>query len=281
MRMNRVLAVALAAGIAAAASAPASAQKIVTGVDGTFAPHAMPKLGGGIEGFNVDMANEIGKRLGRPIEVVAQEFSGLVPGLLAKRFDFLAAPTTVTEERARSLLFTEGYLNTDFQFLSRRNQPEIKALEDLRGKKVSVNRGSAYEIWAQANAARYGFTYDVYGSNPEAVQAVLAGRADTNLAGNTVAAWAVKQNAQQLRLGYKIATGLVWAIPFRPDDKAGRDSVSMVVKCMKQDGTFARLHKKWFGYDPAPDSVTMNIAAGHGVAGMPGYDETPVAIVCR
>jgi len=280
MRMNRILAVALAAGIAAA-SAPASAQKIVTGVDGTFAPHAMPKLGGGIEGFNVDMANEIGKRLGRPIEVVAQEFSGLVPGLLAKRFDFLAAPTTVTEERARSLLFTEGYLNTDFQFLSRRNQPEIKALEDLRGKKVSVNRGSAYESWAQANAARYGFTYDVYGSNPEAVQAVLAGRADTNLAGNTVAAWAVKQNAQQLRLGYKIATGLVWAIPFRPDDKAGRDGVSMVVKCMKQDGTFARLHKKWFGYDPAPDSVTMNIAAGHGVAGMPGYDETPVAIVCR
>lgn len=281
MTMNRILAAALAAGIALVAGEPASAQKIVTGVDGTFAPHAMPKLGGGIEGFNVDMANEIGKRLGRPIEVVAQEFSGLVPGLLAKRFDFLAAPTTVTEERARSLLFTEGYLNTDFQFLSRRNQPEIKALEDLRGKKVSVNRGSAYESWAQANASRYGFTYDVYGSNPEAVQAVLAGRADTNLAGNTVAAWAVKQNAQQLRLGYKITTGLVWAIPFRPDDKVGRDRVSMVVKCMKQDGTFARLHKKWFGYDPAPDSVTMNIAAGHGVAGMPGYDETPVAIVCR
>ena len=63
--MNRIFAVALAAGISAAASAPASAQKIVTGVDGTFAPHAMPKLGGGIEGFNVDMANEIGKRLGR------------------------------------------------------------------------------------------------------------------------------------------------------------------------------------------------------------------------
>jgi ABC-type amino acid transport substrate-binding protein len=281
MAMNRIFAVAIAAGIAALVGAPVSAQKLVTGVDGTFAPHAMPKLGGGIEGFNVDMANEIGKRMGRPIEVVAQEFSGLVPGLLSKRFDFLAAPTTVTEERARSLLFTEGYLNTDFQFLSRRNQPEIKSLEDLRGKKVSVNRGSAYEAWARDNAPRYGFTYDVYGSNPEAVQAVLASRADTNLAGNTVAAWAVKQNAQQLRLGYKITTGLVWAIPFRPDDKAGRDQISMVVKCMKQDGTFARLHRKWFGYDPAPDSVTVNIAAGHGVAGMPGYDETPVAIVCR
>jgi ABC-type amino acid transport substrate-binding protein len=279
MKTMRLFAVACALGMSAAA--PAMAQKLVTGVDGTFAPHAMPKLGGGIEGFNVDMANEIGRRLGQPIEVVAQEFSGLVPGLLSKRFDFLAAPTTVTEERARNLLFTEGYLNTDFQFVARRNKPEIKELEGLRGLKVSVNRGSAYESWASANSQRYGFTYDVYGSNPEAVQAVLAGRADTNLTGNTVAAWAVKQNASQLRLGAKISTGLVWAIPFRPDDKAGRDRISMVVKCMKQDGTFSRLHKKWFGYDPAPDSVTVNIAAGHGVASMPGYDPTPVAVVCR
>lgn len=277
--MKRILAAVLAAGVIAAA--PASAQKLVAGLDGTFAPHAMPKLGGGVEGFNVDMANEIGKRMGRPIEVVAQEFSGLIPGLLAKRFDFLAAPTTVTPERARTLLFTEGYLNTDFQFVTRRNQPEIATLQALRGKKVSVNRGSAYEAWARDNVATYGFTYDVYGSNPEAVQAVLAGRADGNLTGNTVAAWAVKQNASQLRLGAKISTGLVWAIPFRPDDKEGRDKVSMVVKCMKRDGTFSRLHKKWFGYDPAPDSVTVNIAAGHGVADFPGYDPTPVALVCR
>lgn len=76
--MKRILAAVLAAGVIAAA--PASAQKLVAGLDGTFAPHAMPKLGGGVEGFNVDMANEIGKRMGRPIEVVAQEFSGLIPG---------------------------------------------------------------------------------------------------------------------------------------------------------------------------------------------------------
>ena len=51
----------------AALTGAAHAQPIQTAVDATFAPHAMPKLGGGIEGFNVDMANEIGKRLNRPI----------------------------------------------------------------------------------------------------------------------------------------------------------------------------------------------------------------------
>lgn len=269
-----------AAALAFGGVAHAQAQRLVTGVDGTFAPHAMPRLGGGIEGFNVDMANEIARRLGRPIEIQALEFSGLIPGLLAKRFDFIAAPTTVNEARARTLLFTEGYLPTDFQFVTRRGGPEIKSLEDVRGKKIAVNRGSAYETWANENAQRLGFTFDVYGSNPEAVQAVLSSRADANLSGNTVVAWAAKQN-RQLVLGHTIRTGFVWAIPFRPDDKEGRDRVSMVVKCMKIDGTFARLHEKWFGYKPAPDSVTVQPSAGHGVPHMPGYDETPVTPVCR
>src|SRR3954462_9571046 len=93
-------------------AAPALAQQpLRTGVDGTFAPHAMPKLGGGYEGFNIDLANEIGKRLKPPVTIDAVQFSGLVPALQAGTYDFIAAPTTVTKERADNMLFTEGYLN--------------------------------------------------------------------------------------------------------------------------------------------------------------------------
>ena len=46
-------------------------QPLKTAVDGTFAPHAMPKMSGGVEGFNVDLAEEIGKRLKRPVTVDA------------------------------------------------------------------------------------------------------------------------------------------------------------------------------------------------------------------
>src|SRR3954470_13351659 len=111
------LAAAFLAAAAVYGALPAAAQdKLVVGLDGTFAPHAMPKLGGGIEGFNVDLAEAIAQRLKRPVEIVAQEFSGLIPGLNSKKFDFIAAPVTVTEERSKSLLFTEGYLDTDYQF---------------------------------------------------------------------------------------------------------------------------------------------------------------------
>jgi len=250
----------------------ASAQTIHTGVDATFAPHAMPKLGGGIEGFNVDMAEEIARRLHRPIEIEATQFSALIPGLNAKKYHWIAAPTTVTPERAKAMLFTEGYLDTDFQFLQKAVTPEIKSLDDLKGKTLALNKGSAYESWAKENEAKYGFKYDVYDTNPDAVQAVLSGRADANLAGNTAVAWAAKLNPQ-LKLAYTIKTGLVWSIPFRIDDNANRDIVDDIVKCMKMDGTFAKLHEKWFGIKPAPDSSTVKVFPGHGVPGMPGYQE--------
>jgi polar amino acid transport system substrate-binding protein len=149
----------------------------------------MPKLGGGYEGFNIDLANEIAKRLKRNSVIDAAQFSGIVPALQAGTYDYVAAPTTVTKERADNMLFTEGYLNTDFQFLIKKGRPKVEKLEDLKGKIVSVNKGSAYDSWARDLEAKIGWKIESYGTQTDAVQAVLVGRADANVAGNTVIAW--------------------------------------------------------------------------------------------
>lgn len=261
------------------ASAVLAQAPLRTAVDATFAPHAMTKLGGGLQGFNVELGEELAKRLGRRIEIEGAEFSGLVPGLNSRRYDFLVAPVTVTPERAKSLLFTEGYLDTDYTFLGGKSAPPVVKLEDLKGRTVAVNKGSNYEGWARDNAEKYGFKYDVYGANADAVQAVQSGRADYNLAGTTVVAWAAKQNPA-LKTSYTIKTGLVWALPFRLDDKAGRDAASNALKCMKQDGTVAKLAVKWFGFQPAPGDAAVKIAPGTGVPGTEGYDPTPVTPKC-
>lgn len=250
-----------------------------TGVDATFAPHAMVKLGGGLQGFNIDLGEELARRLGRKIEIEGTEFSGLVPGLNAKKYDFVLAPVTATPERAKAMLFTEGYLDTDYTFVIKKGGTAIKGLEELKGKTISVNKGSAYEMWAHDNAAKYGFKYDVYGNNADAVQAVQSGRADANLAGSTVAAWAAKQNPA-VQTTYTVKTGLVWALAFRLDDKAGRDAAGNVLKCMKQDGTLGKIAQKWFGYTPAPDATVVKAGVGQGVPGLDGYDATPVTPKC-
>ena len=274
----RAVAVALL-GLGATAVLAQAPAPLRTAVDATLAPHAMAKLGGGLQGFNIDLGEELARRLGRKIEIEGAEFSGLVPGLNSRRYDLLIAPVTVTPERAKSLLFTEGYLDTDYTFLGGRSAPAIGRLEELKGRTVAVNKGSNYEGWARDNAEKYGFKYDVYGTNADAVQAVQSGRADYNLAGTTVVAWAAKQNPA-LKTSYTIKTGLVWAIPFRLDDRAGRDAASNALKCMKQDGTVAKLAVKWFGFQPAAGDAAVKVAPGTGVPGTEGYDPTPVTPRC-
>jgi polar amino acid transport system substrate-binding protein len=197
----------------------------------------------------------------------------------AKKYDFVLAPTTATPERAKTMLFSEGYMETDYRFLQKKGDKPITSLEDLKGKTITVNKGSAYETWCRQNAEKYGFKFDVYGTNADAVQAVLSGRADANFAGHTVSMWAAKQNPMLVPT-FTHKTGLVWAVAFRIDDQAGRAEVNNAIKCMKQDGTMAKLYQKWFGEAPAADSWARKIAPGHGVPELPGYDAGPYAPKC-
>ncbi len=256
---------------------PAVAQeKLVVGVDGTFAPHAMPKLGGGIEGFNVDMIEAIGRKLGRPVEIFAGEFSGLIPAMNAGKLSFVGAPTTVTPERAKNLLFTEGYLNTYYQFVVPGKAEDLTAVEQLKGQVISVNKGSAYEKWAEANKARYGFEVAAFPTNADAVQALLSGRAQSHLSGNTVAAYSVSKAKPRIRLAtLRIDEGLVWGAAFRKDDLVLRNAVEGALECLKRDGTIAGLARKWCDDAPGPADAARKVDPGYGVPGLDGHDPTP------
>ncbi len=265
-----------------AGASSAQDKPLVAGVDGTFAPHAMPKLGGGVEGFNVDLINEIGKRMKRKVEIFAAEFSGLIPALNAGKIDFVGAPTTVTPERAQNLLFSEGYLNTYYQFVVPAKSGDVNALEQLKGKTISVNKGSAYDKWLLENAVKYGWKVESYGTNSDAVQAMISGRAEAHLSGNTVAAYAVVKAKEQIKLAtLKVDQGFVWAAAFRKDDVKLRNAVDAAIECMKVDGTVAALHEKWFGAKPEPKSAAVTVFTGYGVPGLTGHEASNHTPSCK
>ncbi|UFN48495.1 transporter substrate-binding domain-containing protein [Roseomonas sp. OT10] len=266
--------------VAAPTGFAAAQEPLRVGVDGTFAPHAFPRLEGGVQGFNIDLVNEIGRRLGRPVTIDAVAFSGLIPALNAGRYDFLGAPTSPTPERLANLLFTEGYLYSDYQFAIRRGSQPITSLDELRGKAIAVNKGSNYDAWAQANAERYGFTVQTFDSQPDAVQAVFTGRAYANLAGNTVIRYAATR-IRQLQPDYVIpGTRIEWAFPLRKDNVALRNQIEGALECMKQDGTVARISEKWFGTAPSPDSLERTVSPGYGLPDRPGHDPAPHELRC-
>lgn len=242
-------------------------------LDGTFAPHAMPTLSGGVEGFNVDLANEIGKRLGAKMNITAAQWSGLLPAMQAGKYDFIVAPTTITEERNESMLFSEGYLNTDFLFVVKKGAPEITKLEDFKGKVISVNKGSIYDKWGREQEATIGWKIESYGTQTDAVQAVISGRAFANVAGNTSVAWAATKNPQ-LQLSFNYSTGKLFGMPFRIDDVATRNMVEEAIECMKMDGTMAAMSEKWFGITPKEGDASITVYPGYGPPGFKSHMAT-------
>ena len=126
-----------------------------------------------------------------------------------------------------------------------------------------MNKGSAYDSWARDLEAQDRLEgRESFGTQTDAVQAVLAGRADANVAGNTVIAWAVKNNPQ-LELSYLHSTGLVWAAALRKDSAELRKTIENAIECMKLDGTIAKMHEKWFGVKPR-----ARLRRRHGVPGL-------------
>ena len=251
-----------------------------TGVDGTFAPHAMPKLGGGIEGFQIELFTEVAKRMKREITIDSVSFSTLIPGMQSGRYDFIAAPTTVTKERAEQMIFTAGYLWTAYQFGIKKGSKSIHDWSDLKGKVVSVNKGTPYETLSKKMGEQYGFTVQAYDTQPDATQAVLSGRAYATLGGNTVIVYTAQQTPQFVADLELKETRAHWAAPTRKDNVKLRNQLQDAMDCMKKEGRIAALYEKWFKRKPAADDLAVVITPGYGVPGMPGYDPTPHELKC-
>jgi polar amino acid transport system substrate-binding protein len=278
--VRRLIALFLAVGIcgvfssvrAEEADHPAD-KPMVVGSDFGVAPWMMRGTQGP-EGFGVDVANEIAKRLKRPgVEIVDINFSALFAALFAKRIEFTINPLNITAERSERMLYTEPFFATGNGFLIRANE-SMKGFDDLKGKSLAVNRGTISDTWATENAAKFGFEVQRYETFPDSVQAVITGRAFAALNEIPTAVYAASQN-KAIKVGFKDFNGRNFGIAFRLDDVAYRDKVEETIECMKLDGTLVKLYDKWYKAEPEAGSAIEAVFFGYGPPGFKGFDPKP------
>lgn len=95
--------------VAASLSTGASAETLRLGTEGAYPPFNYIEADGKIAGFDVEIGQELCKRIGEECEVVAQDWDGIIPGLLANKYDFIIASMFITEERKKQVAFTDPY----------------------------------------------------------------------------------------------------------------------------------------------------------------------------
>lgn len=281
-KLSKGLLVLAMATLGAAYTASAFAQgKIVAASDVGYPPFSMSSPKGGFEGFDIDVAEALSQQLGTKIEVIDQPWSTTFAGLNAKKFDMVLAPVIITKERAAGLLFSEPHGDALYQFIVRKDGPQVNKLDDLRGKTIAVNKGNIFDKWLSARTDEYGWTINRYDKNSDAVQAVASGQAFAAYMFASAIGWSAMKNATLVPSNLTINNNDVVAYVFRSSDKELRNRVDEAIECLKRNGTIKALYKKWTGQEVLDKGATTTIYPGHGHPDFNGYDPTPSGASCK
>ena len=156
-------------------------KKVRIGVEGAYPPFSYMTPEGKLAGFDIDIAYALGKAMGVEVELVAQDWDGIIPALLAKKYDAIIASMSITEERKKKVDFTNKYYQTPAKFVVKKGAMKEFSPEAMKGKKVGVQRATIHDRYLTDN---YGKTVTIkrYGTQDEAYLDIVAGRLDMLLA---------------------------------------------------------------------------------------------------
>ena len=120
------------------------ADDLRVGVEGAYPPFSWKEADGSLKGFDIDFALEVCKRLNRKCVLVEQEWDGMIPALLARKFDTIIASMSITEERKKKVNFTVKYYNTPARLVVNKEKAVEILHRGLEGKRLGVQRATTH-----------------------------------------------------------------------------------------------------------------------------------------
>jgi len=275
----RALALAALLTAAAAPAATADEPPLRAGVVPGSPPFVVSDNSDHLSGFTIDLFRAIAGRLKRPIVFTEAPLPALVADLTAGHLDVLAGPIQATPERSAEMLFTEGYVWSQYQFGTRKGLSIAKPA-DLRGKRLAVQAGTEYAEWAELNAPKYGFAVEKLATLAQVLAALRSGAADACLSDSPgLMAAAHDQDSLQANLDLP-ETRVQDAAAVANTNVELRDEIEDALICLKRDGTVARLSETWLGEKPGAEDLQKMVVPGYGVPGLAGYDAKPRKTHC-
>ena len=183
------------------------------GLEGTYPPFNYKDEQGELAGFDVDIAKAIAAKLGVKPQFTTSEWSGLLAGLQAGKYDVIVNQVAATEQRRQTFDFSDPYVVSSPQLIIRASETRpMKTEADLKGKTIGVGQGSNYADIARKIA---GANVKVYPGSTEYLQDLAAGRIDAALNDSLLIPYLAKKTNLPVKAGAPLGAVESNAIPFR------------------------------------------------------------------
>ncbi len=254
-RMSRLAMAGLVAAATIAASATTRAADLKVGANIGNVPWEFQDAKGEFVGFYIELANELGKRLGMGVTFVNIPFTGLFPAVQSGQIDAAVSSITITKKRLGSVSFAQPYYDSD-QSLTVTAASGIADLAGMAGKVAAVDPGSPGDLGAPPPQAQDKLTaIRRYEGLAPAMLDLAAGRIDGYISDIPALQYYVKDKPQ-FKVVERIPSGEQYSMMFAKDSPLVAKVNDEITK-MKGDGYLAGLHEKWFGAKPEATTSTV------------------------
>lgn len=244
-------------GLAVAASAQSAEMKeLRIGTDATYEPFEYKAPDGKLVGFEIDLANALCAEMKRRCVFIESPWDGIVPSLLAKKYDVIMSGMTVTDQRRKTVAFSDKITDIPYRVVVKTGAGLDGSPKALKGKKVGVLKGSTEADYADKYYAKAGATVNRYESTQESYLDLVSGRVDAVI-GNLVEMksgflskhegkpfeFASYELKDQVVLGYGTGAAM------RKQDAQLRADFNTAIKTVRSNGTYKKIADKYFDFD--------------------------------
>ncbi|WP_321165973.1 amino acid ABC transporter substrate-binding protein [Heyndrickxia sporothermodurans] len=216
------------------------------GTEGTYSPFTYHDQSGKLTGFDIDIANEVFKRLKIKPKYIETKWDGMIAGLDAKRYDLVANEVAVRTDRLKKYDMSDPYIVSKAVLIVGKDNHDIKTLNDLKGKKVGQSLDSNYRKIAEDHGA----TNTVVDGFNQSIDLITSKRIDATI-NDSLSYLDLKKHQPNLpiKVVYEEKNATSNAFLFRKNSDELVKAVNGALADMKKDGTYLKISKKWFGTD--------------------------------
>jgi arginine/ornithine transport system substrate-binding protein len=233
-----------------AAAAPAPELKVA--IDATYEPFTFKTADGKPTGFDVDIAQALCDQIKRKCVFVEQAWDGMIPGLMAKKYDTIISSMSITEERLAQVDFTDKYYNTPSRVVVKKGT-KFDGPASLKGKKIGVLKSSTQEKYAQGELAPAGVKIVSYEAQDQVYLDIKSGRLDGTVADYievTGGFLSKPEGANYELVGPELYEpkyfGIGVGVALRKGEDALKAELNAAIKTIRDNGAYKTINDKYF-----------------------------------